>query len=45
MTDKLFYKVPFGPIGKLADLLFVHRKVEGIFRYRKSVLESKAVGL
>ena len=38
MTDKLFYKVPFGFIGKLADLLIVHKKVQGIFDYRTRVL-------
>ena len=39
MTDKLFYKVPFGILGNLLDWLFIHRKVKGIFEYRKTILE------
>jgi ligand-binding SRPBCC domain-containing protein len=38
MTDRLFYQVPFGPLGKLADRLFVRKKVRGIFSYREGVL-------
>jgi ligand-binding SRPBCC domain-containing protein len=41
MTDKLFYKVPFGPFGRLLDWLFIHKKVTGIFEYRKKFLERK----
>ncbi len=39
MTDKLFYKVPFGIIGNLLDWLFINKKVQGIFEYRKTILE------
>ncbi|MEI7660998.1 MAG: SRPBCC family protein [Bacteroidota bacterium] len=38
MTDKLFYKVGFGPLGDLADRLFVHQKVQDIFKYRTQIL-------
>jgi ligand-binding SRPBCC domain-containing protein len=41
MTDKLFYKVPFGVFGNLADSLFIHKKVEGIFGFRKKYLDEK----
>jgi ligand-binding SRPBCC domain-containing protein len=35
MLDKLYYKVPFGFIGALADLIFVKNKVKQIFDFRK----------
>jgi len=35
MRDILFYKVPYGIIGKLADLLIVSRKVNEIFKFRE----------
>jgi ligand-binding SRPBCC domain-containing protein len=38
MTDKLFYKVPFGLFGNLLDHLFIHKKVLGIFEFRKNFL-------
>jgi ligand-binding SRPBCC domain-containing protein len=40
MTDKLFYKVPFGVLGNLLDWMFIHKKVLGIFEFRKKVLET-----
>ena len=39
MTDILHYKVPYGPIGNLADALFVDRQIEQIFRYRIKAVE------
>lgn len=39
MTDRLFYKVPFGAAGRLADGLLVHKRVNAIFTYRTGVLE------
>lgn len=39
MRDILHYKVPYGPIGTLADALLVDKKIEQIFGYRQ-----KAVG-
>ena len=41
MTDRLFYKVPFGSFGNLLDRIFIHQKVEGIFAFRKKFLETK----
>jgi ligand-binding SRPBCC domain-containing protein len=38
MTDIIHYQVPFGIIGRLAELLFVNRKVGHIFDYRNHVL-------
>lgn len=34
MRDILYYKVPFGLVGKLADFLFVKAKVKQIFEFR-----------
>lgn len=40
MKDILFYKVPFGFLGRLADIIFVKNKVNSIFSYRgKRILE------
>ena len=39
MTDRLFYKVPFGILGKIADALFVRAKVNRIFSYREKILK------
>jgi ligand-binding SRPBCC domain-containing protein len=39
MTDKLAYKVPLGALGRMADTLFVRRKVKSIFLYRERILE------
>ena len=39
MKDILHYKVPYGPIGSIADQLFVHQKIEEIFAYRTEVIQ------
>lgn len=39
MKDILHYKVPYGPIGTLADALFVDRQIEQIFAYRVKAVE------
>lgn len=38
MRDKVHYALPFGPLGALADLLFVRRKLEWIFACRQRIL-------
>lgn len=35
MTDILHYQAPLGPLGTIADWLFVHRQVKEIFRFRE----------
>lgn len=39
MEDLLFYAIPFGPIGRLANALLVDRKVEEIFRHREKAID------
>lgn len=39
MTDLLHYAIPFGPLGSIANKLIVDQKVDGIFTYRKSVID------
>ena len=39
MKDKISYKIPFGPLGKLAQVLFIKRQLRGIFEYRRITLE------
>lgn len=34
MTDIVHYRIPLGFIGRLANLFFVKKKLEGIFQYR-----------
>ena len=34
MLDRVTYRVPLGPIGWIADVIFVRRKVNEMFRYR-----------
>jgi ligand-binding SRPBCC domain-containing protein len=34
VVDRLTYRVPFGPIGWLADAVFVRPKLKRLFRYR-----------
>jgi ligand-binding SRPBCC domain-containing protein len=41
MEDLLHYKLPLGPLGALANSLFVSKKLNAIFNYRKPVLEAK----
>lgn len=38
MTDTIKYQLPFGILGRLAHYLFVRKKIEDIFTYRKLVL-------
>ena len=35
MHDILYFEAPFGILGKIAELLFVKRKVKEIFEFRK----------
>ena len=39
MTDELLYALPFGPLGQLANSLFVGNQVKSIFYYRFNVLK------
>lgn len=39
MTDLLHYKVPYGPIGSIADAVFVDGKIDQIFSYRYKAIE------
>ncbi len=41
MKDIISYKLPFGPLGDLAHALFVRRKLESIFEYRRTALEAR----
>lgn len=39
MTDKLYYSLPFGILGKAVNNLIIRKKVLSIFEYRKIILE------
>jgi ligand-binding SRPBCC domain-containing protein len=41
MTDIVTYKIPFWFIGDLANALFVKKKLQEIFRFRKEAVEKK----
>jgi len=38
MTDRVFYKLPFGFLGRIAHALFVRGQLEKIFRFREDFL-------
>lgn len=40
MRDVIDYKLPLGPLGHLAQVLFVRRQLSAIFRYREKTLEA-----
>jgi ligand-binding SRPBCC domain-containing protein len=39
IRDRVRYEIPFGPIGALADRLFVRRDLKRIFDYRADAVE------
>lgn len=39
MRDILYYAIPFGFLGKIANLIFVRNKVKQIFSFRKKLIE------
>lgn len=39
MKDTVDYQMPFGILGTLAHSILVEKRIEGIFTYRKKVLE------
>ena len=39
IRDRVRYAIPFGPIGELANLLFVRRDLRRIFDYRAEAVE------
>ncbi len=39
MTDILDYAIPYGPIGRLANAVFVEKQVKQIFDYRVGAIE------
>lgn len=41
MTDHVTYALPFGPLGMLAHRLFVRRRLEFIFAYRRQVIAQR----
>jgi len=41
MRDLVTYRLPLGPLGRLAHRLLVKKKLDGIFDYRKKFLEKK----
>jgi ligand-binding SRPBCC domain-containing protein len=44
MTDVVHYGLPFGPLGTIAHALFVRRKLEWIFGFRKQILARRFSG-
>lgn len=39
MRDILHYSLPFGWLGELMGMLFIHNKIKGIFAFREKKLE------
>jgi ligand-binding SRPBCC domain-containing protein len=40
MTDRVSYKIPFGPLGSIAQKLFIKKQLQSIFTFREQVLNS-----
>jgi len=40
MKDKISYKLPFGFLGNIAQILFIKQQLKTIFEYRFQTLES-----
>lgn len=40
MRDILHYQAPLGPLGSIADYLFVHRQVKQIFSFREAAVSA-----
>lgn len=38
MKDKVSYKIPFGPLGIIVEMLFIRNQLRNIFSYREEVL-------
>lgn len=41
MTDEVNYAIPFGWLGRLANLIFVAPRLRTIFAYRRQILEKQ----
>lgn len=41
VEDIVHYRLPLGPLGNIAHALFVKKQLQGIFDYRKKVLEER----
>jgi ligand-binding SRPBCC domain-containing protein len=41
ITDRVSYRLPYGPIGWVGDWLFVRRRIVGTFRYRGQALRDR----
>ncbi len=41
MTDLVHYALPLGPLGAVAHAIFVRRKLDWIFSYRKQLLSER----
>jgi ligand-binding SRPBCC domain-containing protein len=44
MTDMLYYKLPYGFLGRIVNFLVVRKKIEDIFTYRYDFLQRKFGG-
>jgi len=41
MKDVVLYKIPFGILGRLAEMLFVKRDLESVFSYRRNIIQQR----
>lgn len=39
MKDKISYKIPFGFLGHIAQILFIKKQLQAIFEYRYAILD------
>lgn len=41
MRDRVLYRIPFGPLGRAVDRLFVRRDLARIFDYRRDAVAAR----
>lgn len=41
IVDEVKYRLPLGPLGRMAHAMKVRRDIEGIFNYRKQAVEKR----
>jgi ligand-binding SRPBCC domain-containing protein len=39
MTDIITYQPPMGPLGAIANAVFIRKQLESVFEYRKKAME------
>lgn len=44
MTDRVYYAPPLGPLGRIANALFIRNELKGVFGYRAAIMRLRFGG-